>query len=60
MGSEYYNHCSSQVDLKIIVLGDGSVGKTSLIHRYTNNEFKETISVNLILKLDNRCGSSCS
>lgn len=33
------------LDLKIVVLGGGGVGKTSFIHRYTCNEFSDTISV---------------
>ena len=28
--------------LKVIVLGDSGVGKTSLIHRFCNNEFRQT------------------
>lgn len=33
-----------RVDLKIVVLGHGGVGKTSLINRYIQNQFSETIS----------------
>jgi GTPase SAR1 family protein len=33
------------LDLKIVVLGGGGVGKTSFIHRYTCNEFTDTVSV---------------
>ena len=36
------------VDLKIIILGNGLVGKTSLIHRYIHDSFSETISVHLV------------
>ena len=31
----------SSVDLKLVVLGDASVGKTSIINRYCNNQFSE-------------------
>lgn len=31
----------SSVDLKLVVLGDASVGKTSIINRYCNNQFNE-------------------
>ena len=30
---------------RIVLLGDSKVGKTSLIHRYTENEFKSNISM---------------
>jgi hypothetical protein len=33
------------LDLKIIILGNGGVGKTSFIYRYMNDNFAETISV---------------
>ena len=36
------------VDLKIVILGGGGVGKTSFIHRYTCNEFTDTVSVILL------------
>lgn len=32
------------LDLKVVVLGQGGVGKTSLINRYIRNEFSETVS----------------
>ena len=32
---------NSSVDLKLVVLGDASVGKTSIINRYCNNQFSE-------------------
>ncbi|XP_026074595.1 ras-related protein Rab-20-like [Carassius auratus] len=31
-------------DVKIVILGDMNVGKTSLLHRYTERKFKDTIS----------------
>lgn len=31
-------------DVKIVLLGDMNVGKTSLLHRYTERRFKDTIS----------------
>ncbi len=31
-------------DLKIVVMGHGGVGKTTLIHRYIHNDFAETVS----------------
>ncbi|KAJ8013197.1 hypothetical protein DPEC_G00050780 [Dallia pectoralis] len=31
-------------DVKIVILGDMNVGKTSLLHRYTVRQFKDTVS----------------
>ncbi|KAI1885338.1 hypothetical protein AGOR_G00219110 [Albula goreensis] len=31
-------------DVKLVILGDMNVGKTSLLHRYTERKFKDTIS----------------
>lgn len=31
-------------DVKVVILGDMHVGKTSLLHRYTERKFKDTIS----------------
>lgn len=36
------------LDLKIIILGNGGVGKTSFIYRYINDNFAETISVHFV------------
>lgn len=33
------------LDLKIVVLGGGGVGKSSFIYRYIHNDFKDTLSV---------------
>ena len=33
----------SVINLQILLLGDSSVGKTSLLMRYINNEFKESM-----------------
>ncbi|MHA1444170.1 MAG: hypothetical protein ACTSR4_05400, partial [Candidatus Hodarchaeales archaeon] len=33
--------------LQILLLGDGAVGKTSLIRRFIENKFKEEYSVSL-------------
>lgn len=33
------------VDAKIVILGGGGVGKTSMIHRYVYDEFANTLSV---------------
>lgn len=35
---------NTEIDLKIIILGNGGVGKTSFIYRYMNDNFAETIS----------------
>ncbi|KAL7865823.1 hypothetical protein SRHO_G00110700 [Serrasalmus rhombeus] len=31
-------------DVKVVILGDMNVGKTSLLHRYTERKFKDTVS----------------
>lgn len=31
-------------DIKMVVIGDMNVGKTSLLHRYTERNFKDTLS----------------
>ncbi|CAL8344439.1 unnamed protein product [Boreogadus saida] len=31
-------------DVKVVILGDMNVGKTSLLHRYTERKFRDTIS----------------
>ena len=31
-------------DVKVVILGDMNVGKTSLLHRYTERRFRDTIS----------------
>lgn len=31
-------------DVKIVLLGDMNVGKTSLLHRYMERKFKDTVS----------------
>ena len=31
-------------DVKLVLLGDMNVGKTSLLHRYTERKFKDTVS----------------
>lgn len=31
-------------DVKVVLLGDMNVGKTSLLHMYTERKFKDTIS----------------
>jgi len=35
----------NQVDRKVIILGNGRVGKTSFLNRYINDAFADTISV---------------
>lgn len=43
------------VILKVVILGDAGVGKTSLIKMYTENDFKEdyrpTLGVNIVIKV---------
>lgn len=36
--------------LKIVLLGDRSVGKSSIIRRFTSNSFQEQMSVNIYNK----------
>lgn len=36
--------------MKVVILGAASVGKTTLIHRYIDGRFQETISVSLTWK----------
>jgi GTPase SAR1 family protein len=36
---------TSTKKLKIVLLGDRSVGKSSIIRRFTNNHFQECLSV---------------
>ena len=31
-------------DVKVVILGDMNVGKTSLLHRYTERRFRDTVS----------------
>ncbi|XP_064597019.1 ras-related protein Rab-20-like [Liolophura sinensis] len=33
-----------KADLKVVILGDAAVGKTTLVHRYIEGKFEETIS----------------
>ncbi|XP_016098855.1 ras-related protein Rab-20 [Sinocyclocheilus grahami] len=35
---------TNKPDVKVVILGDMYVGKTSLLHRYTERKFKDTIS----------------
>ncbi len=39
---------------KIVVAGDGGVGKTTLLHRYVNGEFLEETSMTLGLDIFNK------
>ncbi|MFW9878181.1 MAG: Rab family GTPase [Candidatus Thorarchaeota archaeon] len=43
-----------KINLKLALLGDGAVGKTSLINRYTEESFKEnyqpTLGVNIVMR----------
>ena len=39
------------LDLKVIILGNGRVGKTSIIYRYINDEFADTVSVTKVIVL---------
>ena len=41
----YLKHTHTHSDLKVIVLGAASVGKTCLLQRYLTGEFADTISV---------------
>ncbi|MFX0081639.1 MAG: Rab family GTPase [Candidatus Hodarchaeota archaeon] len=45
---------AKKINLKLALLGDGAVGKTSLINRYTEESFKEnyqpTLGVNIVMK----------
>ena len=40
-----HTHTHTHSDLKVIVLGAASVGKTCLLQRYLTGEFADTISV---------------
>ena len=36
-----------QIALKLIILGDGGVGKTTLLHRYVKDEFIDTTTMTI-------------
>lgn len=42
------------IEIKIILLGDASVGKSSIIGRYMNNSFKEDYQCTLLIEMSTR------
>lgn len=43
--------CVCYRDLKVVILGSASIGKTTLVHRYLEKHFQESISVSRWVKI---------